>query len=202
MLSCLLQKAQKPRQHTLALEHGRYVPRNIQQSGKQKSYMKLSNLNEWLSLGANLGVVIGIFFLVVEIQQNTESLDESRNLATAQAYQSRAQSFIDISLTVASTPELADLSGETRGNVVESIKNLSPEDIVRMNQVWHARRVTMDDIFYQYQNGYLDEEYYQYTFTTNIKAWAPIWEELGILGASRPSFITEIERILGRSIVL
>ncbi len=33
--------------------------------------MELSQLNEWLTLAANLGVLVGIVFLIVEIKQNT-----------------------------------------------------------------------------------------------------------------------------------
>jgi len=35
--------------------------------------MKFEQLNTWLSLFANLGVLAGIFFLAIEIQQNTET---------------------------------------------------------------------------------------------------------------------------------
>ena len=34
--------------------------------------MDYSQLNEWLALGANLGVLVGIVFLIIEIRQNTE----------------------------------------------------------------------------------------------------------------------------------
>lgn len=34
--------------------------------------MKIENLNNWLSLLANFGVLAGIIFLAIEIQQNTE----------------------------------------------------------------------------------------------------------------------------------
>lgn len=37
--------------------------------------MKMSQLNEWLSLLANFGVVIGIAFLIIEISQNTAQLE-------------------------------------------------------------------------------------------------------------------------------
>lgn len=36
--------------------------------------MKLSSINEWLTLFANLGVLAGIFVLVVEMQQNTNMM--------------------------------------------------------------------------------------------------------------------------------
>lgn len=34
--------------------------------------MDYSQLNEWLTLTANLGVLVGIIFLIIEIKQNTE----------------------------------------------------------------------------------------------------------------------------------
>jgi hypothetical protein len=42
--------------------------------------MNLENLNKWLSLAANLGVIAGIIFLAIEIRQNQESLDRNSDL--------------------------------------------------------------------------------------------------------------------------
>jgi len=36
--------------------------------------MKLDDLNRWLTLGANIGVIAGIVFLAVELRQNNELL--------------------------------------------------------------------------------------------------------------------------------
>jgi len=38
--------------------------------------MKFDPLNKWLSLAANIGVVIGIFVLVWEVRQNQEILEQ------------------------------------------------------------------------------------------------------------------------------
>ena len=35
--------------------------------------MNTDGLNRWVTLGANIGVLLGIIFLAIEIQQNTES---------------------------------------------------------------------------------------------------------------------------------
>lgn len=43
--------------------------------------MKLSEMNEWLSLIANLGVLIGLFVLIVEISQNTRAIDNEASWA-------------------------------------------------------------------------------------------------------------------------
>ena len=56
---------------------------------KQKAidFVNTDNLNRWLSLGANVAVVIGIVFLAIEIRQNTE-------MTRAQITQSRAETSI------------------------------------------------------------------------------------------------------------
>ena len=42
--------------------------------------MQLDNLNKWLTLLANFGVVLGIIFLAVEVSQNNDALEaQSRN---------------------------------------------------------------------------------------------------------------------------
>ncbi len=38
---------------------------------KRSSDLETEKLNSWLSLGANVGVVIGLVLLIVEINQNT-----------------------------------------------------------------------------------------------------------------------------------
>ena len=47
----------------------------------------MNKLNDWLSFGANMGVILGIVFLAVEINQNNELMEaEARfNRLTAQA---------------------------------------------------------------------------------------------------------------------
>lgn len=47
--------------------------------------MKLEQLNEWLTLAANVGVIAGIVFLAIEIQQNTESIEQNTRIARANA---------------------------------------------------------------------------------------------------------------------
>lgn len=43
--------------------------------------MKLSQLNDWLSLIANLGVLVGLVVLIVEISQNTRAIDNEASWA-------------------------------------------------------------------------------------------------------------------------
>lgn len=54
--------------------------------------MELSNLNEWLSLVANIGVLLGIVFLILEIQQNTKTIRHQNEQARAEFLASIAES--------------------------------------------------------------------------------------------------------------
>ncbi len=42
--------------------------------------MKLDNVNKWLTLVANFGVVAGIIFLAIEVRQNQELLERDHAL--------------------------------------------------------------------------------------------------------------------------
>jgi len=44
--------------------------------------MDTDRLNRWMTLGANLGVLVGVFLLLVELRLNTESTE----LQAAQSY--------------------------------------------------------------------------------------------------------------------
>ena len=54
--------------------------------------MDTDKLNRWLTLGANIAVLVGIFFLAAEINQNTEMMRAQINQSRAEASMSEAQS--------------------------------------------------------------------------------------------------------------
>jgi hypothetical protein len=74
--------------------------------------MSLENLNKWLSLTANLGVVAGIFLLAVEIRQNQELLDRNYELAELEYELQIADGLIGISDAVNEHRFLIADSGE------------------------------------------------------------------------------------------
>ena len=77
--------------------------------------MNLDNLNKWLTLVANLGVLAGIFFLAYEIRQNTDSL-QSQTRATlfagAQEELWKNMEYPDVTLNMLSTDH--ELSAEEK----------------------------------------------------------------------------------------
>ena len=85
--------------------------------GRYLTIMNLEKCNQWLSLFSNLGVLIGIFFLVIEISQNNE-------LLRAQA----AYNFMEIRLNdreqILYNPEYAELSYKAfNGNSLTAVEN-------------------------------------------------------------------------------
>lgn len=51
-------------------------------------------------------------------------------------------------------------------------------------------------MFYQYQQGFLDQENFDSTVKALILRFSPSWEALDVGVTARPSFMAEVERIL------
>ncbi len=58
-----------------------------------------------------------------------------------------------------------------------------------------AQQTHWDNMYFQYQQGFIDEEYYRDSFRERVSRLAPTWTELKIAGARR-SFVEEIESIM------
>ena len=163
--------------------------------------MEADKLNRWLTLGANVGVIAGIIILAVEIRQNTDSLDESRRLAAANAYQARATTSSSNVLANAHSPEMvrAIVAFRAAGGIDNpsgAIASLSPEDQLRVRSYYLARLVRYDNNFHQYQSGYLHEDRYHSIDAPIIKGESMIWEALGY-NLQTPAFQQEIDRLRG-----
>jgi len=69
--------------------------------------MNADNLNRWLTLGANTGVVIGIVFLGLELQQNNELLRSQTQETQSLGIQTATTLDQQFLLVIAADPELA-----------------------------------------------------------------------------------------------
>ena len=68
----------------------------------------------------------------------------------------------------------------------------------RRFRMWHiAQQTHWDNMHYQFQQGYLDNEYYEDAFKDRVTRLAPVWKALG-LTSGRRSFFAEIDRLLSR----
>ena len=158
--------------------------------------MELGALGEFV--GA-IGVVVTLAYLAVQIRQNTHAMDESKRLALAQTYQMRADALQNMMVQASESehigPIITKLSVAGYPEDVTSLDQLSPSEWGSFRQWQIAQQTHWDNMFYQYQQGFLDEEYYRDSFRERVRRLAPIWRALGVTG-SRRSFTEEIERIL------
>ncbi len=79
---------------------------------------------------------------------------------------------------------------------LSSIDELTPEEFFRFRVFLQARHQDYDNLFYQFQQGYLDAEYYQFGVSNGIRLFSPWWDKFGVTGiVRRPSFDAEIRRL-------
>ena len=159
----------------------------------------LGNYGEFI--GA-IAVVVTLVYLAAQVRQgkvateaNTHALEANRRLALAQTYQARAE-VLDARLTqLANSGELAPflfsaMSGETE------IDTLSDEQSARLRLYSFGLMNWFDNMYYQYQQGFLEEEFYQSSFKNGVKLNGPLWIKWNQLAGMRQPFQTEVRAIL------
>jgi len=87
--------------------------------------VNLENLNQWLSLAANIGVIGGIIFLAVEIGQNRESLDQANTLSLLDARTTEVDQWNQFRIAIAESKELSDI--RIRGKRGDSLDPIETE---------------------------------------------------------------------------
>lgn len=159
---------------------------------------KAEKINSWVTLGANLGVLIGLIVLIVELGQNSD-------LVRAQIHQARADNFVAHRISVADSelllPAMVKFNNAGGPNDVSALLKLDPIERARIRRYYGAMLTGYDNLYFQYRNGLLDEDFYSVRVVNTVRRITPLWSELGLinLGAENPrvtkSFATEIERI-------
>lgn len=67
----------------------------------------MDRLNQWLTLFANFGVLLGIIFVAVEVQQNTTQLEQNALLAQEAARREHSDSFSSFRSHTINDPDVA-----------------------------------------------------------------------------------------------
>ncbi len=158
--------------------------------------LELGALGELLG---SLAVLATLVYLSVQVRQNTRSMEEGKKLALAQTYQMRADALQMMLVQAADSehigPIITRLTSAGYPDNISALKQLSDEDRGRFRQWQIAQQTHWDNMYFQYEQGFLDQEYYRDAFITRVKRLAPTWEELNITGGRR-TFVAEIDRIL------
>jgi hypothetical protein len=129
-----------------------------------------------------------LVYVGIQIKQNTSA-------TRAQIYQARTDSAQQMFLFVAGSDEVTEIMETVEYGNTELLDQLSPVQRRRYLNFMLANQLRMDNSFYQYQNGFLDEEYYDHGISNVIRTHAHIWRDLN-LTAPRPSFEKEVERLI------
>ena len=117
--------------------------------------MDSNKINRWLTLGANLGVLVGIILILIELNQNATMMrGQTRNDVSVE--------LIDLMSQVVTNPQLASLIHK-----VESGEVLNPEESIQFLHREIAMFRYFENVHYQYRQGLYDEA----EFSTQREAW-------------------------------
>ncbi len=146
--------------------------------------MNLDNLNRWLTLAANIGVLIGIFAVVTELRQTQIIMSAESSMQRAQFSRENASTAIQnrIGEITRKLENGEDLTEDEFGRAKEFADRL-----LRHQEVMH----------YQYQLGILDSEIWQnnadgirnFMDDPIMKYVYPNWPVEGISLRMRKSFV-------------
>ena len=138
---------------------------------------------------ANLGVVAGIVFLAVEIQQNSAAIN-------AQTYQSRATTAQEMSLAIMDSEHFAPLLARLEAGLFPrdpaALAELEGADRIRAAAYHQWLRVNLDNQLHQYQQGFIDEEFFNGVTKPSMALMTPAWEELRVLMSASPAFLDAV----------
>ena len=150
--------------------------------------MKNKRLNQWLTLGANLGVVAGLIFLGIEINQNT------RATIAAASEEITSQSLSYFALGMDNQVIARALYKKSVGEQLDGFE----QDQLWRHQYYNFRG--FQNLFMQYRRGYLEEEewsMYRLIIASRL-ARDPnarrMWEETA--GGWIPYFQAEVDSIM------
>jgi len=158
--------------------------------------LELGALGEFLG---SIAVLATLVYLSMQIRQNTRSMDESKKLALAQTYQMRSDALQSMLVQAADSehigPIISKLTDDGYPEDIAALQHLSKVERQRFRLWQIAQETHWDNMFFQYQQGFIDEEYYRDSFRKRVKRLAPTWKALNVAGARR-TFNAEIEGIL------
>jgi hypothetical protein len=129
----------------VAPDHSHIKPVDIAHRGEK---LNSEALNRWITVGANVGVLIGILLLVFELNQN-------RELTRAQIRNELSQGVIEFTMAQAENEQLADIILRA-----ESGGDLTPVEQRRYTYFFRGFIRYIANVHYQYRLGLYDDSEY------------------------------------------
>ena len=159
--------------------------------------MTTDNAHRWLALGANVGVLLGLILLIAELNQNSK-------LVRIEIEQSRSATYVAWLRDAALNdhyPALVANFGSMGGSFEERFAQRNPVERQRIRLVTEARFYDYENLFSQYQEGFVGDEYWEQRIVSAVRVWARRWAVThppnGPTG--RQAFHDEVSRILRES---
>ncbi len=155
--------------------------------------MKWNNVNRWLTLTANIGVLIGIALLIVEIRQNSE-------LMSAEIHSMRAEGKANRQMDLANNGTALHVLAEAIALGFPRDPNVFPDltlvDQLRLNLMYTAIVEVSANWHIQCQQGMLNEETCTITLRAHLADIIPMLYAVGgDLSSNTPTFIAHVQRI-------
>lgn len=107
--------------------------------------MDSDRVNRWLTLAANIGVMVGIVLLIIELDQN-------RDMMRAQIRHELAVGIVDLLQTPANNEQLSDILFRAKSG-----EELTPREAFQFELRTNALFRYWEDVHYQYRVGLYDE---------------------------------------------
>lgn len=149
--------------------------------------MDLDKTNRWLTLIANIGVVIGLFALIFELRHSSQ-------VAEVAAYQTRIAEIQGMNLELALSSELSIVLEKYESKGIDA---LTPEERRRVGAWYQVILRQMQGQYYQYQNGFLERAVIDRTLLDISNGIYQSWEQLGLLTSIEiEEWHDEIENIM------
>ena len=153
--------------------------------------MNFDKLNQWLSLVANFGVLIGIVFLAIEMRQNTAMMQAQ----TRDAMTEKQMTFYS---QILASPETTENFLTTSGYVQNFDLALA-----QSNNLYRSQLRMWENEWYQYQQGLFEDEEFVprmnlWRTSLDSEAYIIFWNT--IKDTHSPSFREQIDQIIAENL--
>ena len=153
--------------------------------------MNADKVNRWLTLGANIGVLLGIILLVAELNQNSA-------MVRAQTRNEMSKTLVELLSLTAGNGELARIL--RRANAGEE---LTPDERLQFQERQLAMFRYWENVHYQFREGLYDETEFSKqrdawrAYVNQSQAIADAW--CGVRNFVANEFAVEVDKLLAIS---
>ena len=155
----------------------------------------MTTIGKW----KDIAEVVALFAVVASLIAVVFELRQTQSALQAQAYQARAFQAYENHFSMAQLPEMSALLQRALADDFD-VAMLSDAERNQLRRLLYAVRTDTDNEFYQYQQGFLEPEFYERQTVSDIKVFAPLWRSLGI-DEPTERFRREVDRVLADSSV-